>query len=219
MQIWNQFDEMKLFAVTLLVTAGLSLGAQDYTKRNFFWYIPSEDVIINGIGLGFAINGADYKQAKDTTTTIINGLCLELIGMGFFLPLAPGSPIYPNDTTSENFNLETEISHYQDPLHLVNGFAISSFGFAGHSIQINGVNLSGLFTFTSKVNGFSASLVFNISGISNGLSISGLGNNSLHTKGVQIGLFNQCWKLRGIQIGLLNKNEKRTLPLINWNFK
>jgi hypothetical protein len=38
-------------------------------------------------------------------------------------------------------------------------------------------------------------------------------------KGVQIGLINKSKKLKGLQIGLWNVNQKRKLPLINWNFK
>jgi hypothetical protein len=32
-------------------------------------------------------------------------------------------------------------------------------------------------------------------------------------------MFNKTLDLRGIQIGLWNKNGKRSLPLINWQFK
>lgn len=37
--------------------------------------------------------------------------------------------------------------------------------------------------------------------------------------GVQIGAVNQAKKLKGIQFGLWNVNEKRSLPIFNWNFK
>jgi hypothetical protein len=38
-------------------------------------------------------------------------------------------------------------------------------------------------------------------------------------RGVQIALFNSSMNFKGIQIGLWNKNQKRSLPFINWNFK
>ena len=241
---------MRFIIIGVLIKFAVSLNAQDYSVRNFGWYLPAEDVIINGVGAGIVLNGGNHVQFNNQPLTIVNGLCIELIGFGSILPLAPGSPIYPSrdtsysikevqntfyrvnteddtlflvktrlDTTTIIYDVDKEISSYQSPDYLVNGLVISGFGVAGQSVQVNGVNLSGLFTFTAKTNGFSASLIFNITGISNGLSISGLGNNSLQTNGLQIGLFNQCWKLRGVQIGLWNKNEKRSLPLINWNFK
>ena len=37
--------------------------------------------------------------------------------------------------------------------------------------------------------------------------------------GLQIGVFNNTMKLKGIQLGLWNVNEKRSLPIVNWNFK
>lgn len=53
----------------------------------------------------------------------------------------------------------------------------------------------------------------------NCVQLSILGNGSKEMKGVQIGLFNKAVKLRGIQIGAWNVNQKRKLPIINWNFK
>jgi hypothetical protein len=37
--------------------------------------------------------------------------------------------------------------------------------------------------------------------------------------GLQIGIVNKSKNLRGIQIGIWNVNQKRKLPLLNWNFK
>lgn len=36
--------------------------------------------------------------------------------------------------------------------------------------------------------------------------------------GIQIGLWNKSKQTKGIQLGLWNINEKRKLPIINWNF-
>ena len=47
----------------------------------------------------------------------------------------------------------------------------------------------------------------------------GLVNHAAVVKGIQIGLINKTKKLRGFQFGLWNKNEKRSLPILNWNFK
>ncbi|MFP9115871.1 LA_2272 family surface repeat-containing protein [Flavobacterium sp. RHBU_3] len=37
-------------------------------------------------------------------------------------------------------------------------------------------------------------------------------------RGLQLGVVNRTKKLKGIQIGLWNINEKRSLPIVNWNF-
>jgi hypothetical protein len=49
--------------------------------------------------------------------------------------------------------------------------------------------------------------------------ISGVFNKTKKGNGVQIGLVNMAKEMRGVQIGLWNVNQKRKLPLINWNFK
>jgi len=73
-------------------------------------------------------------------------------------------------------------------------------------------------SFGKKINGISFNLLWNLYYRINGVSI-GVSNSSLEIKGVQLGIINKTVKLRGIQIGIWNKNEKRSLPLINWNFK
>ncbi|SEL06514.1 hypothetical protein SAMN04487910_1604 [Aquimarina amphilecti] len=63
--------------------------------------------------------------------------------------------------------------------------------------------------------------VFNTSNNYKGIQV-GLSNHSTTThskyEGIQIGILNKADKLRGIQIGLWNKNERRSLPFINWQF-
>jgi len=46
-----------------------------------------------------------------------------------------------------------------------------------------------------------------------------LENKSKKIIGIQIGGINKSTNLKGIQIGLWNKNQKTSLPFINWNFK
>lgn len=66
--------------------------------------------------------------------------------------------------------------------------------------------------------GLSINILWSIYQKSNGLVIATVNHvNKMH--GVQIGLFNKANTSKGIQIGLWNVNEKRSLPLINWNFK
>lgn len=52
----------------------------------------------------------------------------------------------------------------------------------------------------------------------NGVSV-GLVNHAADVRGLQIGLFNKTIELKGFQFGLWNMNEKRRLPIVNWDFK
>jgi hypothetical protein len=51
-----------------------------------------------------------------------------------------------------------------------------------------------------------------------GMQLGGY-NNADRITGVQIGIFNKTKHIKGIQIGLWNVNQKRKLPILNWNFK
>ena len=208
--------------VILLVFLGSISSAygQINKERNIFWYIPSPDTRINGIAIGPMIQSLEL-DFDTNLNTVVNGISFEIIGLGLLLPIAPSSPIYDEDDEfyKDKNNLDSLVKSYSHPKYLINGLAISPGGVAGYDVYVNGLNLSGLNTFTGKMNGVSLCLMFNISGVVNGVSIGGIGNNSIQTKGLQIGVFNKTKRLRGFQIGLWNVNNKRSLPLINWNFK
>jgi hypothetical protein len=69
----------------------------------------------------------------------------------------------------------------------------------------------------TEVNGLSFNLLWSIYQESNGIVIA-LVNHVNTGRGLQVGLINKANNFRGIQIGLWNRNDKRSLPLINWNF-
>ncbi|MFC2104910.1 LA_2272 family surface repeat-containing protein [Bacteroidota bacterium] len=206
-----------LFAILILLSIK-SFGQLDKT-RPILWVIPSVDTQINGIAAGLIINS--LKDTDSTLITEINGLSCEIIGVGVFLPLAPSSPIY--ETHGDNYYskelVDSIVQSYNYVKYRVNGISCSTSGICGHDIHVNGVNFSGLSTLTGKTNGFSACILININGVVNGVSIGGLINNTIQSKGLQIGLFNKTKNLKGIQIGLWNENEKRSFPIINWDFE
>jgi hypothetical protein len=69
----------------------------------------------------------------------------------------------------------------------------------------------------NEVNGLSFNLLWSIYQKSNGVVIATV--NHVNTgRGLQVGLINKANNFRGIQIGLWNRNDKRSLPLINWSF-
>ena len=194
------------------------MNGQNIEKTKLFVITPELNTKVNGIGIGLMINSLKFEG--DTTTTRINGLNVELVGIGFFAPLAPSNPLIPDDVKIEQIApiLDSLIIEAKQPKpYKINGLNISLGGLAGHEIQLDGLNISGIATLTSKTNGVSIAILMNLNKVMHGIS-AGFINQCLEHKGLQIGVFNQSEKTKGIQIGLWNKNEKRSLPLINWNF-
>lgn len=207
----------KIILITFIFIA-FQVNAQIKKVRPVAWKIPSVYTRINGLAGGFIINS--FKDTEKVLVTEVNGMSIELIGLGLFMPLTPMDPIY---SESKEFyknkkNVDSLIKTYNNVKYCINGLSISAGGIGGQDIKINGVNVSGINTLTSEINGLSVCFLINYSGIVNGVSIGALKNTTLQTKGLQIGLFNKTSRLKGIQIGLWNKNEKRELPIINWNF-
>ena len=210
---------MKKLLFAILILINIQAFGQLDRKRPVLWFIPSIDTEINGIGAGLIINS--MKDTDSSLTTQVNGLSLELIGVGFFLPLAPSSPIYESNDDSFYTTevVDSIVQSYNYVKYKVNGISISPGGTGGHDIQINGINFSGINTLTGKTNGLSACILINVNGVVNGISVGGLVNNTIQSKGLQIGLFNVTKNLKGFQIGLWNRNEKRSFPIINWDFE
>ena len=204
--------------IFLIFIVSIPAIGQNLSQCKALALTPEPNTQINGIGLGLMINSLKYEG--DSTTTIVNGLNLEVVGVGIFGPLAPSNPLIPYDKRIDQIApiLDSLISDAKKPTpYKINGLNISVGGLAGHEVQMNGFNLSGITTITSRTNGVSAALLMNMNHVMHGVSM-GVFNQSLEHKGVQIGLLNRSEKTKGIQIGLWNKNEKRTLPIINWHF-
>ena len=202
----------------------------DYRQnKNRFpvWTYHENDVNIHGISVGLLPFEGFFNEGRRYSNT--NGIRLELIGLGFFVPLIPEMP---------NFEKGYE--------ERINGLSLSASG-AVCDCLINGLGVGGIGHIYKQVNGISATMfnvigkqngimvaVINMSDIMNGLQlgvangneseangvqIGIIGNETEVMKGLQVGLINKSKNLRGIQIGLWNVNQKRKLPLINWNFK
>lgn len=219
----------------LFILLTIDSYGQNHKRKNYFpiWTFHQSNINIHGISIGL---WPTFEQPKLTNT---NGIKLELIGFGFILPLIPKSPIVQSDSAY--------IKLSQVPLsERINGLNLSTSGSICHCLT-NGITAGSMGQIHFKVNGISASLIMNFTqkhngvmaalfndayymngfqiGIGNkgdktkGLQIAGIGNYTKEMKGVQIGLFNKSEKFKGIQIGLWNVNQKRKLPLINWNFE
>lgn len=209
---------MKTILTVLTLIVFIQTHGQITKRRNLVWVLPAVDTKINGLATGLILSS--LKDNDSQPTTIVNGLSVELIGLGLLIPLAPSHPFYSNNPKllANNTYLDSIISTYTRDKYRVNGISLSSGGLTGNEIAVNGLNLSGFNTLTAKTNGLSVCVFANFSAILNGVSIAGLYNSTLQTKGLQVGLFNTTKRLRGFQIGIWNKNEKRQTPFFNWNF-
>lgn len=105
-------------------------------------------------------------------------------------------------------------------------FAVMNMTYKIRGIQVGYVSqnyygqgiIIGLFeNYNKQLDGLQLS-VWNDNENSRGAQIGIIYNRTEKLKGVQVGVINKSKDTKGLQIGLWNKNEKRTLPFINWNF-
>jgi len=197
--IYEMSTEDRAWVVSRL--GGYALPAKNvYVVGTFH----QKNVNIHGVSVG-AFTG--FGEPRYTRT---NGLRLELIGIGIFMPIMPQSPI-AQDSLSFASEMREPVSE------VTNGVSLSLSGGACSCVT-NGMSIGGIGQINQQVNGVSASLFMNMSQKLNGLQLALWGNESYETNGLQIGLINQSHKLKGLQFGLWNVNEKRSLPVVNWNF-
>lgn len=198
--------------------------------KNFVWFTPSNDNNINGLALGAFVD-YDKSWKSASKSQVINGFNLEILGLGFINTMYVKSLFFDNTFDvfkSEDCHLADLTNKYN---HNINGASVSLFGSFNPYLKVNGLNVSPFSSYYGKINGLSINLMFNGTRIVNGVCISilnktneirgvqcGVVNKSFKTKGVQIGLINKTKILKGFQFGLWNKNEKRSLPIINWDF-
>ena len=177
------------------------------------WFIPNEVEEINGIAVGAWAENFKNDEINERDSLLINGLNIEVNPLILF-SLVPGVWYHSFPDSIEYYNLTVK-NYYSTTKNGVNLSILGSFG----SERINGVNIAGINNVVDKICGVSITGINNFAYITKGLSISLIRNRSTLTRGVQLGLFNKTMDLRGFQIGLWNKNGKRSLPIINWQFR
>jgi hypothetical protein len=181
-------------------------------NRYVIWLIPSAARNIYGIAIGPVGSEAVCNRPY---TKYSHGLNLQIPGQGFI------QAFYMNNVHFQDFykikNDSSKINYDTIPLRTVhNGIIISPLG--TFTPKVNGISLSSFMSMGEKINGISFNLFWNLYNNINGASV-GFVNTNGYVRGIQVGLVNKTANLRGFQIGLWNKNERRSLPIINWNFK
>jgi hypothetical protein len=212
---------MKIITITVLIfcNAIFSFSQNDTilpdkkkTDRYVFWLIPSAATNIYGIAIGPFGSEAVCKRPY---TKYSHGLNFQVLGQGFLQTFYINKVKFKDfRKTGNNDSISTIDTIPKRAIH--NGLLISPFG--SFTDQVNGISFSMWMSMGRKINGLSFNLLWNLYHKINGVSI-GLVNHAFMTKGLQIGIVNKTVKLRGFQFGLWNKNERRSLLIINWNFK
>jgi hypothetical protein len=186
---------------------------QPIKKKNRYvlWMVPTLSNNIYGIAIGLigseAICGQPY-------TRFSHGLNVQIIGEGLFQTFQVKKGSFAQlELIDRNDTLSSKDIPPIRALH--NGLLVSPFG--TFTEQINGTSISLWMSTGIKVNGLAFNLLWSRYEEINGVEI-GFMNHAASTKGMQIGVINKTKKLKGLQIGIWNKNEKRSLPILNWNF-
>ena len=210
-----------------VVIAGSS--AQD--SKYVMWYSPSNATEVYGVMFNFFPREARFPHYA------VYGVELNLNPVGFFAPiwLAVSGlfepELYEPYGTVDDLELPPSIYIYKThstvvddlewyPLTYVKkiyGLQITPMEVEPYILYGLDISLSG--SFESAIHGAGISLIINKQNIVNGLTVATVGNHNIRCRGVQVGLVNTCNDLQGVQFGLWNVNQKRKLPLINWNFK
>jgi hypothetical protein len=216
----KQFLTCLLIFNTSILFGQIDDSTQFINKKYFAWYSPSSATHVYGIMFNV--------WPKHLSDTVVFGTKPYLknypIIYGTELNISPITILASGLIILHSFTPEfhqppdgsaVDLCYVQ--FKTIHGLRISFFDIEPSIVNGLDCNLTG--SFDSKTNGVTISLFVNRHLTSNGVTFGLLGNHDVECHGLQIGLFNSTNELRGIQIGLWNRNEKRALPLVNWNFR
>jgi len=194
------------FTLTILFSIFL-LSAFSQKRKTYFpvWTIHQKNINIYGLSAGL------WNFSNEDRNTVSNGIRIALIGEGIIAPFAPTGPSMIEDSMFQKINKETFSEK-------INGINLAGTGNLGDYI-INGISLGFVGQLNAKVNGISAALMVNYAGVHNGIQLAVFFNDTYKMRGIQVGMCNKSKHTKGLQIGFWNINERRKLPILNWNFK
>ncbi len=217
---------MKTKLILLAILTGFITASAQIPARTDHFPIGSfhkQNSNIHGIGVGLYSGIDEGPKDIQFRNVHINGIKLEAIGLGIFVPLMPDSPVAADEEEFQE-RMAEPLSEKVNGLNLspagtasdcfTNGISAGLIGQIGR--QVNGISASIMMNFAQKHNGIQVAM-FNEAYLMNGLQL-GLANSSGRARGLQIGLVNHSTNFKGIQLGLWNTNQKRKLPILNWNF-
>jgi len=216
--------------IMFLLTVSFTVSAQQagsIVSTRIFNITPLPDRIdkVNGLALGLG----HYSFKNKVKMHTVNGLNLEINPFSPLIVLFQDADYVSNDTIAVVLNgLHISTGGFSGGA-ILNGMGISLYSVG---VKSSGFTINGLYNVTKQLHGLHISGIINRADAATGMLIAvgnktgsckgislGVINKTDDLKGVQVGLLNLARKTKGIQIGLWNKNNKRSLPFINWNFK
>ena len=210
----NKF--IKIITSVLFAIVSISLQAQKIEpdtlkidKKYGAWVSPSKASHVYGLMFNF--------WSKDTGPyPKIYGAEFNICPVSVFAPFLIS--LYSLDI-HKTFKLADDMKDSVDysKFKKVNGCQI---GFMNpEPTVINGLDINASGSFESVTHGVTVSVATNNHYVINGFTFAAIANSDYKCRGVQMAMFNSCIDLKGFQFGLWNKNQKRSLPFINWVFK
>ena len=212
----------KVVTIALFLFIGLGLFSQNdsisfkqekQTNRKYIaWFYPSWATHVYGVMFNFW-SPSETNKSKRLSKTY--GAEINLNPIGLFTPFVTAVHCIDPETHKPPTNTvdSLDLGSFRE----INGLQIGLLNL--NPTIINGLDMNLTGSFGSLTNGVTISGILNKHYIVNGVTIALIGNHDTKCNGVQIGLINTCKELKGIQLGLWNKNQKRSLPIINWCFK
>ena len=228
---------MKVLLLICAVFVSFLGLAQPRKFRAPLWTTHDANVDIVGASIGFIPR--DFTS--DTSLIRTYGVRIEAFPLSFIYFMSPKSPLSSSNTAYFD-NLKGNASQLINGVNIATGSfeavdvnGISTTIFMHYSRKHNGIALAGITNTIERGNGlmiaYGGNEVYHGNGIMvgtlfgnstntfNGLQISAANFISEKGSGLQIGIFNSATNFRGLQLGLWNKNSKRSLPILNWQFK
>lgn len=229
-----------LIAFTFFISFQLFSQIEIEEKRKLrlpLWSYHDNNSDILGVSVGLIPETIGLSLG--TTRTF--GVRLELDPLSAIFFMFGGGNDLSNNLEDYQNAMSTNVNQKVYGLNISSGnlsaidmYGVSVNALMQYSRKSNGIALAGFLNQTERANGLFIAFGGNLSFVSNGIAISGFNNETQVLKGIQIaaqnhvkvggyglqiGLWNQAKNFRGIQLGLWNKNDKRSFPIINWQFK
>ncbi|WP_415328713.1 hypothetical protein [Chryseobacterium sp. MMS23-Vi53] len=195
----------------LLINFFKAQDSLNLKKTKVVAFSPSKNVKnVNGLLFKyFDEEGENFKPKK------VNGLGMGVNFIGVFFP----AMMLFNLPEANKWNFESTGIANKDKMNKINGMQLSLINMEPTITNGLEFNISSNIGSHAITNGVAISPILNIHDEMKGVSVATLANVGKKCRGLQVGAFNKCDDFRGVQIGWWNENEKRKLPLINWNFK
>lgn len=230
----------KYVLIVLIIATSFQLSGQEVEEKRKFrlpvWITHIKNTDIAGLSLGFF--PTDLSDEEKLTRTF--GVRVEAFPLSFLYFLAPRTPLSRNNedytsklngsVTQQIYGLNLSTGTFEN----IDAYGISLTGFMHYSRKNNGIAIAFLTNTIERANGLVVGFGGNGVYQGNGIMLGGVfGNAAMRFNGiqistenyilekgagVQIGIYNKAKNFKGIQIGFWNKNDKRSLPIINWQF-